>query len=163
MQQTARVLAALKRQLRTRGITYAKLAASLAISVPTVKRMFAGGDVTLRRLEAACDAAGIDVAELISATRAEALPDRLTAAQEDALAANPRLLSLFHLLRKLVSILPVDPWKYGGDVHPYQKKSFLPYLLISLLPQSLLSIFVCQAPRNITPGFVRQIRPAPDD
>ena len=98
MQQTARVLAALKRQLRTRGITYAKLAASLAISVPTVKRMFAGGDVTLRRLEAACDAAGIDVAELISATRAEALPDRLTAAQEDALAANPRLLSLFHHL-----------------------------------------------------------------
>ena len=98
MQQTARVLAALKRQLRTRGITYAKLAAALAISVPTVKRMFAGGDVSLRRLEAACDAAGIDVAELISATRVEALPDRLTAAQEEALAAHPRLLSLFHHL-----------------------------------------------------------------
>jgi transcriptional regulator with XRE-family HTH domain len=98
VRQTERVLDALKRQLRARGMTYARLAAALGVSLPTVKRMFSGRDVTLSRLEAACEAAGIELADLVAATRTDSRPDRLTPAQETALAAEPRLLSLFNYL-----------------------------------------------------------------
>jgi transcriptional regulator with XRE-family HTH domain len=99
MAQAEQLVAALRRALRARGITHRQLAGALRVSEPTVKRMFSGRAVTLDRLEAACGLAGVDLYELARmAGREAALPRELTPEQEEALARDARLLTVFHLL-----------------------------------------------------------------
>ncbi len=90
---------AIKRQLKARGMTYADLAHAIGLSEPTVKRQLSRGGITLERLERICDALDTDFHELArTAGRDRPLPMRLDMAQETALAADPRLLLVFHLL-----------------------------------------------------------------
>jgi AraC-like DNA-binding protein len=90
---------ALKRSLRARGLTYRVLAQALAISEPSVKRMFSRGTFTLARLEAVLEVLELDFYELARMTRGGARePLELTLEQERALAADERLLSVFWLL-----------------------------------------------------------------
>jgi len=99
MAQAEQIVAALRRALKSRGITYRQLAGALGVSEPTVKRLFAGRAVTLARLESVCELAGIDFYELARAARREAaLPRELALEQEEALARDARLLTVFHLL-----------------------------------------------------------------
>ena len=99
MSQAGQLVAALRRALKARGVTYRQLAGALGVSEPTVKRLFAGRAVTLARLESVCELAGIDFYELARAARCEAaLPRELTLEQEEALARDARLLTVFHLL-----------------------------------------------------------------
>jgi DNA-binding transcriptional regulator LsrR (DeoR family) len=49
MNESDRLVAALKRLLRKQGITYKGVADSLGISEPSVKRMFSRGTFTLDR------------------------------------------------------------------------------------------------------------------
>ena len=99
MAQGERLVAALRHALKARGITYRQLAGALAVSEPTVKRMFAGRAVTLARLEAVCELAGVDLYELARMARREAaVPRELAPEQEEALARDARLLTVFHLL-----------------------------------------------------------------
>jgi DNA-binding Xre family transcriptional regulator len=95
----AEVTAALKRCLRSRGVTYAALARSLDLSEASVKRLFSAGGFTLARIEQICRVLDIDLYELARLARsAESTVSELTAAQEQSLAANPRLLLVFYLL-----------------------------------------------------------------
>jgi transcriptional regulator with XRE-family HTH domain len=93
------ITAALKRCLKTHGMTYAGLALQLKLSEASVKRLFASGSFTLRRIERICQALNIDLYELARLARGEgAVATTLTPTQEQALADNPRLLLAFHLL-----------------------------------------------------------------
>jgi DNA-binding Xre family transcriptional regulator len=95
----AEVTDALKRCLRSRGMTYAALARSLELSEASVKRLFSAGGFTLERVEQICRVLDIDLYELARLARSEeSTVSELTAAQEQSLAANPRLLLVFHLL-----------------------------------------------------------------
>jgi len=97
---THRIIIALKRALRARGITYAMLAREISLSEPSVKRILSRGSLSLPRLEKICEATGISLEELvrpISGAPAET-SSTLTAAQESALAADPQLLGCFYLL-----------------------------------------------------------------
>ncbi|MCG2585869.1 helix-turn-helix transcriptional regulator [Massilia sp. TS11] len=87
------VLHVLRSQLRAAGITYKALAERIGMSESSVKRMFAQKDMALSRLAQICKAAGIGMDEVLRGA-AEVRPelDRLTAQQEKALVANPRLL-----------------------------------------------------------------------
>ncbi|WP_354519453.1 helix-turn-helix domain-containing protein [Lysobacter enzymogenes] len=99
MIERERLLAALKRLLKERGWRYADLAAALGVSEPTIKRMLSSGRMSLERLEQICDALDIDFFELARSARGTRESRRhLSLAQETALAAEPRLMTVFHLL-----------------------------------------------------------------
>lgn len=100
MDQTAELLDALKKTLKSRGMTYADVASGLGISEASVKRIFAEHTFTLRRLEEVCRLVGTNIYELARRTgmRAESAPRELSASQEAALADDPVLLTYFYLL-----------------------------------------------------------------
>jgi DNA-binding Xre family transcriptional regulator len=103
MNETHRIVDALKRALKARGITYAELARQLQLSEAAVKRMFSVRSLTLGRLEAICAVLNMTVHEL---SRLAAAPgadadepaDTLSIEQEQGLATDPQLLACFHLL-----------------------------------------------------------------
>jgi transcriptional regulator with XRE-family HTH domain len=100
MGDTTRIILALKRALRSRGITYAMLAKRISLSEPSVKRILSRGSLSLPRLERICEAAGLSMEELVrpvAASPAET-SSTLSATQESALAADPQLLACFYLL-----------------------------------------------------------------
>ena len=90
---------AIKRALRHGGITYRQLAPRLGLSEASIKRLFSQGRFSLQQVLQICDVLGVELSELArgSATRAEHTRE-LSLAQERALAEEPRLLLLFHLL-----------------------------------------------------------------
>ena len=103
---------ALKRMLKGRGITYAGVAAGLRLSEASVKRMFSRRDFTLRRLEEVCRVASIDFAELMETmTVDEAGMTHLTAEQEAEIVSDPKLM--------LVALCAVGHWTLQEIVDTY--------------------------------------------
>lgn len=93
MSQTLQLVEALKRILKARGITYAQVGEHLGLSEASVKRQFSQASFRLRTLEAICEHAQIDFAELArSAEDAQAEVRQLDEAQEADLVADPRRL-----------------------------------------------------------------------
>jgi transcriptional regulator with XRE-family HTH domain len=85
--------------LHRRGLTYGALARKLKVSESTVKRMFSRGAISVARLEDMCRLFDIDVFDLARESRLRELrAEVLSEAQETALAADPVLLAVFHLL-----------------------------------------------------------------
>src|ERR671927_1909655 len=96
----SRLVEALKVCLRARGMTYGMLAAKLGVSEPTVKRMFSRGAFTLARIEQILEAIELDLQELARLARDGAPgPAELTPEQEQALARDERLFSVFWLIQ----------------------------------------------------------------
>ena len=84
MGETNRIIFALKRGLRARGITYAMLAKRINLSEPSVKRILSRGSLSLPRLERICEAAGLSMEELVrpvaaatNAASTAAMPSRM--------------------------------------------------------------------------------------
>jgi transcriptional regulator with XRE-family HTH domain len=97
--QRAQLLKTLKKALRAQRITYDDVASHLGLSRATVKRLFNGGDMTLSRLEAICELAGLELSELVDTMASEEpLVSELTPEQEQELAGNPKLLLMCYLL-----------------------------------------------------------------
>src|SRR2546429_221379 len=81
--------------LRARGMTYGALAVKLAISEPTVKRMFSRGTFTLARIEQILEVIDLDLQELARLAReGSGRPGELSTEQEAALAQDERLFSV---------------------------------------------------------------------
>jgi transcriptional regulator with XRE-family HTH domain len=100
MPAQSRIVEALKACLRGRGLTYSDLARKLAVSEPTVKRMFSRGTFTLARIEQILTVLDLDLQELARlAKEGSAAPAELTHEQELALAADARLFSVFWLIQ----------------------------------------------------------------
>ena len=94
-----KLLDALRALLRRRGINYSDLAGRLRVSESTVKRIFSRGVVSVARLEQICDLLEIDMVDLAKESSAYRLGSAvLSADQERALASDPVLLAVFHLL-----------------------------------------------------------------
>ena len=101
MGETNRIILALKRGLRSRGITYAMLAKRIGLSEPSVKRILSRGSLSLPRLERICEAPDISLEELVrpvSAARPRKPRARCPRRRRSALAADPQLLGCFYLL-----------------------------------------------------------------
>lgn len=93
MAKSMELVETLKRELRSRGLNYALIARHLKVSEATVKRMFSKGDFTLKRLDAICTFANIELADLaVSTRRDKPLVSRLTAEQEKVIMSDMRLL-----------------------------------------------------------------------
>lgn len=108
MPEAQRLHEAIKRQLKARGLRYLDLAQALGLSEPSIKRLLSRGGITLERLEQICNVLETDFFELARAgRRVVEQPNMLSLAQEEALAADPRLLTLFHLLCNDWSVVDV--------------------------------------------------------
>jgi transcriptional regulator with XRE-family HTH domain len=97
--QTAALVAALKKLLKARGITYRALAAGLGLSEPSVKRLFSERTFTLQRVDQVCQLLEIDFFELAKLARgAASTTDEMTIEQEQVLAKDSKLLGVFYLV-----------------------------------------------------------------
>ena len=116
MAQSTRLVAAIKRELKRRGTSYRDLAAELDLAESTVKQMFAGNNLTLKRLDRICAFLGLDLAELAvlaeREVRDERAIERLSLAEEEALVGDPALL--------LVAYCVLNRWRFEDIVARYR-------------------------------------------
>ena len=103
MALTTALIEVLKRELKSRDITYADVAKHLDLSEASIKRMFSAKDFMLSRLDDICEFAGIEFADLARAVEArDTLLTQLSPEQEKELANDAKLMlaavaSIHHL------------------------------------------------------------------
>jgi len=113
MTLSRRIVEALKRALRSRGLTYAALGRELHLSEASVKRLFSHGTFTLARVEDILRVLELDLAELARLARdPRDAASELSDAQEVLLAGDERLLSVFWLL--------LNGWPFDDIVEAYE-------------------------------------------
>lgn len=113
-QETRLMLAALKRCLKMKGITYRDLAPRMNLSESSVKRLFAGGNFSMRRFEQVCRLLGMsmfDVSKMAMEKSGAPDPRTLSDEQERELARSPELLIGFHLVQ--------NGWEFGQIVDAF--------------------------------------------
>lgn len=158
MANTEQLVTALKKVLKSRGQTYADLAAGLALSEASIKRLFAERSFTLQRLDDICRLLDIDLYELARIARGEADTAReLTLAQEEVLAADRRLLGVFWLV--------LNNWQLPDLLARYELSEpeairLLARLdraqLIELLPGNRVRLRVSRSVRHRADGPIRR-------
>lgn len=103
MSQSGELVDALKRALKTKGVTYAAAARAMGLSEASIKRMFAARDFTLKRLDRLCELAAVDLADLArSLEQKEHLLAKLTVQQERTIVGDRQLM--------LVALCAMNGW-----------------------------------------------------
>jgi transcriptional regulator with XRE-family HTH domain len=146
MSQTQNLIATLKRLLKAEGITYARVAAHLALSEATVKRQFSLQSFSLQTLEAICDLLRIELAELAqAAARNQPELHKLSPAQEKELVADPG--------RLLTAVCVLNHWSAARIVETYKisQAQCVAYLvqldrlgLIHLMPENRVKLRIAR-------------------
>lgn len=100
MSQSVEFMNALKKMLKLKGIVYQDLAEGLELSLPSVKRLFATGDISLNRLDKICEMAKIDFTDLLKLMEVskDKSPKELTLEQENFLSENVHALAYLELI-----------------------------------------------------------------
>lgn len=112
MSTTHDLVAALKAELKTAGITYAELAQHLGMAESSIKRVFAKADMPLSRVDEVLRVLKMDFAELArKVADAQPLRRELTLEQERAVVADRKLL--------LLAICCVSQWTFEQMVATY--------------------------------------------
>ncbi|HEU0289699.1 MAG TPA: helix-turn-helix transcriptional regulator [Burkholderiales bacterium] len=92
MAHSGALVEVLKRELRTRGVTYAQVARKLGLSEASVKRMFSRREFTLKRLDQVCQLTQTEFSDLArTLDREETLISKLTQEQEKEIASSIKL------------------------------------------------------------------------
>jgi transcriptional regulator with XRE-family HTH domain len=92
MSQAVQLVDQLKRELKSRGITYAQLAKSIGMSEASVKRMFSQRNMTLDRIDEILLATGIEFSELTDHfDREQKRITQLSPKQEEQVVSDPKL------------------------------------------------------------------------
>ena len=93
MPHSVALMDALKRELRARRITYARVAQHLDLSEATVKRLFAQNELSLQRIDATCALLGIEFTDLAAAAVGRtSVISQMTLEQEQELVEDPKLM-----------------------------------------------------------------------
>ena len=111
MAQTTALVEALKLKLREQRLTYSDVADHLGISVASVKRLFADKQFSLKRFDAVCELAGIEITELAQSIEQQKLK-QLTLEQETELVSDIKLL--------LVAVSALNRWSFSEIVDAYE-------------------------------------------
>jgi hypothetical protein len=83
------------------SLKYQDIADSLGVSIPTIKRIFAGEDCNIGRIMAICELVQVRFFDLVELARSEHSPNcYLTEAQEAYFAEDPLSLGVFRLLHR---------------------------------------------------------------
>lgn len=96
--QHALIVAELKAALRERGLTYAAVAKKIGLSIASVKRLFSGGDLSLKRVDQICELLETGLAEILAQARDRPTPNQLTLSQEREIVSEPKLFLIAWLL-----------------------------------------------------------------
>ena len=92
MAHSGALVEVLKRELKSRGVTYAQVARKLGLSEASVKRMFSRKEFTLKRLDQVCQLTHSDFSDLArTLNREETLVSQLTHEQEKEIASSIKL------------------------------------------------------------------------
>ncbi len=166
MSQITPLLATLKRELKSRGLTYADVARALEVSESSIKRTFSASRLELGRLEQLCHTLDLEISDLVQ----KMLEQRnrittLTEEQEREVVENPRLL--------LMAISVLNNWTFEEIMDTYlldqheavQLLAALDRLkIIDLLPRNKLRVIVATDFRWLPNGpiqrfFQEQVQP----
>jgi transcriptional regulator with XRE-family HTH domain len=158
MSESVQLLATLKRQLKSQGMTYRDVARALKLSEPSVKRLFASGRITVERMVQICNLLGFTLAELSQeAVAGQMRVSTLTERQEREVVANPKLL--------LVAVCALNHWTLDEIVLHYRLSTaecikLLLHLdklrIIDLLPGNRIRINVARDFDWLPSGPIRQ-------
>jgi transcriptional regulator with XRE-family HTH domain len=158
MAHSSALVETLKRELRARNITYARVARHMKLSEATVKRLFSQQDFTLERIDHICALMGMEFSDLVRSVPAgSAAISQLTYEQESEFVANPRLM--------LVALLALNYWKFEEIVARYDLSQaecikLLARLdrlkFIELLPNNRYRLLVSQAFSWIPDGPIQR-------
>jgi transcriptional regulator with XRE-family HTH domain len=159
MAKTAVLVDALKRELKSRGITYAEVAKRLGMSEASVKRMFAHKEFTLSRLDAICELAGLEFSELArTIAPQDAVISQLTYEQEKEFVQNHRLM--------LVALCTLNHWTLEqiAERHDLALPECIRLLarldklkFIELLPNNRIKLLVSRAFSWIPDGPIQRL------
>ena len=113
MPQAVLLLDVLKKALRERGLTYARVAKGLGLSESSVKRTFSQETMGLDRLEEICALMEIEFSDLLEMMRAaEGRTAELTEQAEQTLVSDVKLL--------LVAVLAINHWTAAAILEAYR-------------------------------------------
>jgi DNA-binding Xre family transcriptional regulator len=112
MSTTVEIVNVLKAELKLAKLTYADLGRELGLAESSVKRMFAKGDMPLKRIDEICRVLKCDFIELArKVADLELLRDELTLEQERAVVADRRLL--------VMALCALSQWPFEQIVAMY--------------------------------------------
>ncbi len=158
MSEADQLVSALKKQLKSQGMTYRDVARALKLSEPSVKRLFASGRFTVDRLVQICNLLGYTLAELSAESLAgQARLSTLTEKQEREVVSNPKLL--------MVAVCALNHWTMDDIVALYDLSvpECIKYLLqldrlriIDLLPGNRIRLNVARDFDWLPSGPIRQ-------
>ncbi len=160
MTEQTQVMEALKKLMKVKGILYKDLAQHLGLSVPSVKRLFSQGDLTLSRFHQICQFLGMEMGEVFKLAEAnkEALLGKLTLEQEEYLARKPQRLSYLELLMEGMKPLQIEKefkidslrtTKILSDLEKWGLIKWLPGNKVQLLITSSIQVSPHGSLRNI--------------
>lgn len=113
MSTTAEIVNVLKAELKQARLTYAELGKELGLAESSVKRMFAKGDMPLKRIDEICRVLKCDFVELArKVADLEMLRAELTQEQEQAVVGDQRLL--------VMALCTLSQWPYEQIVATYK-------------------------------------------
>lgn len=116
MAGSAALIDVLKHELKSRGLTYARVARQLGLSEASVKRMFSRKNFTLKRIDQICRAAHTEFSDLArTLNRQETLISQLTFEQEKEIVANGKLF--------LVAVCALNHASFEQIVNTYDVSS----------------------------------------
>ena len=99
MNQDKQLIEALKTVLKKNNITYKAIASHLSLSEGSVKRLFASGDFSLKRLQSICTLVNLELSDLVAIMQEKELSTEiLPIAHEKELVSDSKLLLTAHLL-----------------------------------------------------------------
>lgn len=126
MTQTEELIHALKRVLRSKGLTYADVATHIKVSESSVKRLFSSHNFSLARLQSICELADVEFADLVSLAEDNRRNiEQLSEDQELEIVSDTKLLLMTFLLLNL--------WKLQDIMASYQIDEFESIRLLARL------------------------------
>lgn len=111
MAQTTALLSALKAVLREQKITYQDVADHLAVSEASVKRLFSEKQFSLKRLDAVCELAGIEITDLAKRVDQAKCIDQLPKEFEQQLVDDEKLL--------IAAVSALNHWAFEEIIQVY--------------------------------------------
>lgn len=144
MSQTAALIDTLKKTLKANGLTYRKVADKLKLSEASVKRLFAGQNISLNRLEQICQLMDMEISDLVKKMEIDRRSfTEFTEDQEMELVTNHQFL--------LVAFLVINRCTFDDIVSNYllTKEEIVKHLdrlqqlkMIQLLPNNRIKLLI---------------------
>jgi len=110
--ETTHIVSALKRALKSHGLTYREVSQALSISESSVKRLFSDKDFSLKRLDQICQLMDMEISDLLQQMEQDArLISQLNLEQETLLVSDLKLL--------LVAVCVTSRWAFEEILDTY--------------------------------------------